>query len=371
MRAYGRLFPLLLFAAVCGAGEITGVVLGEDGSPVVGAEVTVEIGKARYALTPEHDRWVAVETRTATSGADGRFKLADLPEGAVATASVKGTGTFGVAQGAGPLEVKLAPAGSVKGKVIGKGNDLKQLRIYVVGGMGLRGEEGEIDKRTGAYEVTGLAPGPGRVHVKRGNWDVARYDVEILPGKDAKVPNTKIKEGARLPTADPEVEVTSVKLVDPQGSPMPGVQLIWSSAWMDGGMDSDKEGVVLLAGGGVAIGGPPYLLRLQSLRGKEGVFEGAIKKTLKNVAVVELRPLAEVTGTVTVAKAAAEKYVLLVVGPGEKPRVYAAQVENGRYTVHVPRGKCRFVVGTVDGKTREHAFDVQGGSPVAHEIGLE
>ncbi|MCK6460819.1 MAG: carboxypeptidase-like regulatory domain-containing protein [Planctomycetes bacterium] len=363
------LFLLLLSPAFGSAAEISGIVLGEDGQPVAGAEVTVEIGKARYALTAEYDRWLAVETRTATTGGDGRFTVADLPEGAVATASVKGPGTFGVAQGAGPLEVKLAPAGTVKGKVIGKGNDVKQLRVYVVGGMGIRGEEGEIDKRTGAYEVEGLAPGPGRVLIKRGNWDVARHDVEIVGGKTAGVPNTKIREGARLPTADPEVEVTKAKLVDPQGTPVPSVQLIWSSQWMDGGMDSDKEGVVLLAGGGVAIGGPPYLLRLQSLRGKEGVFEGELRKTAKGTAIVELRPLAEVAGTM--AKGAAEKYVLLVVGPGDKPRVYEAQVENGRYTVHVPRGKCRFVVGTVDGKTREHAFEVQGGSPVAHDIALE
>ncbi len=75
------------------------------------------------------------------------------------------------------------------------------------------------------------------------HWDVARHDVEIAPGKAASVPNTKIKEGARLPTAAPEVAVTKARLVDPRGTPMPGVQLIWSSR----PMDSDKEGIVLLA----------------------------------------------------------------------------------------------------------------------------
>ena len=141
---------------------------------------------------------------------------------------------------------------------------------------------------------------------------------------------------------------------------------------MDGGMDSDEEGLVRLAGGGVAIGGPPYLLRLQSLKGKRGFFEGALKKTVKGTAVVEVRPLAEVTGSVSVAKAGVEKYRLLVVGPGERPRVYdTASVENGKFTVFVPRGKCRFVVGTPDGMTREEAFDVEGGSPVAHDLAFE
>lgn len=371
MRGGSRPLALLLFSALCSASEISGVVLDEAGNAVVGAEVTLAIGKARYALTPDFDRWIAVETRTATTGGDGRFAFADLPEGAVGTASAKGTGTLGIAQGTGALEVKLAPAGSVKGKVLGKGNDLKQLRIYVAGGVGVRGEEGTIDKRTGTYEVHGLAPGQGCVYVKRGNWDVARHDVEIVAGKTTGVPNTKIKEGFRLPTADPEVECTAAKLVDPQGTPVAGVQLWWSSQWMDGGMDSDKEGIVKLAGGGVAIGGPPYLLRLQSLRAKEGAFEGVYRKTTKNTAIVELRPLAEVKGAVAKGNEKVEKYTLLVVGPGEKPRVYTAEVADGKFTAYVPRGKCRFVVGTADGKTRDHAFDVQGGSPIAHDIPLE
>jgi len=366
-----RVGLLLLLPALCSAADVTGVVLDADGKPVAGAEVTIDVGRARYALTPDFDWWLAVDSRTATTGADGRFAAADVPDGAVATAYAKGTGTFGIAQGAGPLEVKLAPAGTVKGRLIGKGNDLRQLRVYVVGGMGLRGEGGEIDKRTGNFEVSGLSPGQGRVYIKRGNWDVARYEVEIAGGKEAAVPNTKIKEGALLPSPDPQVECTAAKLVDPQGRPMPGVQLIWSSQHMDGGMNSDQEGIVKLAGGGVAIGGPPYLLRLQTLRAEEIVYEGALKKTLKGTAIVEIRPLAEVRGTVAKGNAKVEKYLLVVVGPGDKPRVYQAEVENGKFTAHVPRGKCRFVVGTVDGRTREHAFDVEGGSPILHDIALE
>jgi hypothetical protein len=368
MRCFG---VLLLLPALCSAAEISGTVLDEEQKPAVGVEVTLEVGKAHYALTPDYDRWIAVETRRATTGGDGGFAFADLPEGAVGTAHAKGKDTIGVAQGTGPLELKLGPGGSVKGKLVGKGNDLKQLRVVVTGGMGLRGEEGTIDKRTGAYEAHGLAPGKGRVYVLRGNWDVAKHDVEIVEGKTANVPNTKIKEGVTLPSPDPKVEVTTAKLVDPQGTPVPEVQLIWSSQWMDGGMNSDALGLVKLAGGGVAIGGPPYLLRLQSLAAKAGAFEGVLLKTLKNTAIVELRPLAEVTGSVSVAKANVEKYVLLVVGPGEKPRVYTASVENGKFKVHVPRGKCRFVVGTADAKVREHAFDVQAGSPIAHDIELE
>lgn len=366
-----RHLAFLLLAALCHASEISGVVLDPDGSPVAGTEVTLEIGKAHYALTPDYDWWIAVETKTATTGVDGKFAFADLPEGAVATVSAKGEGTFGVAQGTGSLEVKLAPTGSVKGKLVGKGNDIRQLQVRATGGMGFGGADGTIDKRTGTFEVAGLPPGPGRVFIKYGNWDVARHDVEIEAGKAAKVPNTKIKEGVRLPTPDPEVDCTKAQLVDAKGKPMPGVQLIWSSPWMDGGLDSDDDGVVLLAGGGVAIGSPPYILRLQTLRSKEGVFEGELRKKTKSMVIVELRPITEVAGAVANGDAKVESYRLLVVGPGDKPRVYMAQVEGGRYTVHLPRGKCRFVVGTVDGKMHEHEFEVPDGGPVAHDIALE
>ena len=67
-----RVGLFLLLPTLCGAAEVLGVVLDEEGNPVVGVEVNVDVGRARYELAADFDRWLAVETRTATTGADGR-----------------------------------------------------------------------------------------------------------------------------------------------------------------------------------------------------------------------------------------------------------------------------------------------------------
>jgi len=361
---------LLVLAALCLAGEITGVVLDGQGRPVPAVRVQLEIGKAHYALTPEFDRWCAVERKTAQTGEDGRFAFAELPEGAVGTVFVRTGEAIGVARGSGALEVKLGPPGVVKGKVRGKRSDIKRLRVYVRGGDGLGGVEGVVDKRTGKYEIRGLAPGSGRIFLKRNNFDVARQTVAIEAGQATTLKTIKIT-GKVLPSPDPTVDCTKAKLVDGNGKPVPGVQLRWSSRWMDGGMASDEDGIVRLAGGGVAIGGPPYRLRVQTLEGKERTYRGQLRKVRAGTAIVELRPLQVVTGTVKRGDAAVERYVLFVVGPGATPRVYTARVEDGAFAVHLPDGTSRFVIGTADGRTQEHEFEVKAGSATTHEIVLK
>ena len=352
-------FPALV-CALCCADEITGVVVDESGKPAAGANVQLHVGRARYALTEEFDWWYAVETKTVKAGADGAFAFTDLPQGAVATLFVKTETGIGTAQGTGQLRIQLGPGGSIKGKVVGKRTDIKGLRIWVMGGFGLGNAEGTVDKKTGTYEVEGLTPGAGRVYVKRRNWDLARQDVEIAAGKRKKVKSVKLR-GKYLPSPDPMVDCITAKLVDADGKPVSGVQLIWSSLHMDGGMNSNNDGIVKLAGGGVAIGGPPYRLRLKSLKGQRGAFEGTFQKIKKGIAIVELQPLNEIKGIVKRGNAPLDQYRLFVVGPRQTPRVYRPKREEGTFTIHLPAGKCRFVVGTVDGKTQEHLVEIKPG----------
>lgn len=362
------LIALLLLAAWGRADEISGVVVDAEGRFLPGVRVRLEVGRAHFALTPDFDRWYAVDTKTATTGADGGFAFADLPEGAVGTAFVKAEAGIGIARGTGKLEVRLGPPGAVKGKVRGKRSATKGLRVVVYGGDGLDLEEGTVDKRTGKFEVPGVAPGAGRILILRDNFGVAREAVAIEAGKTTTLKSIKIK--GVLPDPDPTVECTKAKLVDEQGKPVPGVQLWWSSQWMDGGTASDEKGIVRLAGGGVAIGRPPYRLRLQSLSGKERSYQGVLRKVRGGTAIVELRPLQIVRGTVKRAGAAVKRYLLFVVGPGAQPRVYTAQVEEGTYRVALPDGACRFVVGTADGRTHEQELLVEAKGAATHEIVL-
>ena len=82
-------FPALI-CALCCADEISGVVVDEDGKPAAGVHVTLDVGRARYELTENFDRWYAVETKTAKAGADGSFAFIDLPGGAVGTCTLPG-----------------------------------------------------------------------------------------------------------------------------------------------------------------------------------------------------------------------------------------------------------------------------------------
>ena len=348
---------LLVFCAASSAGEITGVVLDPAGKPVPRIEVRLEVGRAHYALTPAFDWWYAVDTRSGTTGDDGRFAFDDIPEGAVGTVFVKTEKAVGVARGSGELEVRLIRPGAVHGKVAGSKKHLRGLRVTVWGGRCLGSASADIDHRTGRYEVGGLVPGEGgRVYVKSDNFFVAREDVAIESGETTTAKTVKVR--GKFLTDDPLVECTEARLVDPDGKPVKGVQLVWSSRWMDGGMNSDEDGFVQLAGGGVAIGGPPYLLRLTSLEGHGRAYRGVFRKVRRGAAIVEVHPLHAVRGTVKRDRGFTERCLLLVVGPGDPPRVFWGKVDGGTLTVHVPAGQCRFVFGTVDGKTHELDFDV-------------
>ena len=177
-----------------------------------------------------------------------------------------------------------------------------------------------------------------------------------------------MKAGKPRPGPDPQVDCLKAKLVDGAGTPLPGVQLIWSSRFMDGGMASDDKGIVKLAGGGVAIGGPPFMLRLAQVRGKERTYSGELDRVRGGVATVTLQPLHAITGTVKRGTEAVERFHIVGVGPGKRPYAYAGTVADGRYTVLLPRGACRVAIGTVDGELHTRTLDVQGPADAPLEL---
>jgi len=243
--------------------------------------------------------------------------------------------------------------------------------LLLLPAIAFAGEEGIVNEDTGLYEVESIVPGKARVSILRNNFYVARFDTDVKAGKKCGAKPARVMDGF-LAGADPVVDVIKVRLVDRKSRPVAGVQLIWSSQWMDGGMNSDEEGIVPLAGGAVAIGGPPYLLRLRSLKSDTGFFHGVLRRVLKGVAVVELKPLQEVMGVVKRGDVSVKIYRLLAVGPGKNPNVYTARVGDGRYSVRLPEGKCRFVVGTEDGKLHEHDLKVSlSDGPTTHKIELK
>ncbi|MCI0342233.1 MAG: carboxypeptidase-like regulatory domain-containing protein [Planctomycetales bacterium] len=374
-RALAGIALALAAAGVASADEVAGTVTDEGGKPVAGTEVTLELGRARFRPTPNYDGWHSVKSEKGKTDSAGQFLFKDLPAGAMATVHVQtGTG-FGIATGPvgpagqGPLTVRMRPLGGVRGTVLGKKSKMQSLRLWVTGGDGFRGREGSLEKN-GSFQVDGLAPGAATIYVMFSNFTMAEAPVTIKVGEVAPVPPIPLGEDF-LPGEDPLVDCTKVKLVDSQGRPVPEVQLIWSSAWMDGGMNSDEKGVVLLMGGGVAIGGPPYRLRLASLSGKDAQYGGTLKAARGSTATVELRPLREVTGTVRLGKSTLADYLVLGATSGKTGRVYWGRVEAGRFRIHVPEGPVKLVVGAASGKSFDHDLDVPAlGVPFDHDIVL-
>ncbi len=126
---------------------LSGVVVSSDGRPLAGAEVTVEVGTLRSALTPEFD---------AVTGADGQFTLRGLPPTPVAVrASAPDHNArlvAGVLAGA-PLRLELtriAPDAGRRLEMVGIGAVLKGRGDALVVGQVIPG---------GGAERAGLVPG--------------------------------------------------------------------------------------------------------------------------------------------------------------------------------------------------------------------
>lgn len=358
----------LLFATLAQAEEIGGVVLDADNKPLASVAVEARIGVARYALSPHYDNWLFVgQPMKGQTDAKGRFNFQNLPADAVLTVFVKTQKGTGFAQGSKDLKVQLAPFGVLKGKIAGKRQQLKGARIWINSCFGMSGFEVKPDPKSGRFEHEEVPVGPARLYFKNHNFDFAIRDVEVKPGKNKPVKTAKFTE-KYITRGDPLVEVTKVKLVDPDGLPLTGVQMWWSSRFMDGGMNSDREGVIKLAGGGVAIGAPPYILILRSLNREKVPLLGTYKKVKKGTALVEVTELRKVTGTLKVGGEPLEHYRIAAVGPPDK-RVFHANVESGTFTIHLPEGKSRLVIGTVDGKLREKQVEVKAvNQPVEIEL---
>ena len=109
----------LLLALPQGSASVR--VLGADGKPAVGVKVVLQVGLARFALTEDFDRWLALERKEGTTDAEGRAQFAGLPAGARLTVFARAEGSSALVEGAaGELELRLEPAGSLRGKVTGK-----------------------------------------------------------------------------------------------------------------------------------------------------------------------------------------------------------------------------------------------------------
>lgn len=269
------LLARLAFAALAipaGAEEVSGVVLRLDGSPLRKGDVFLDVGRARFDLAPGFDRWLSLETQTCSTDDAGRFVFSGLPDGAAFTVTAKTDKGFGMATGAGPHRIRMAPLSGLRGKVVGKRILLKEFKVRVRSGGGLGETEGTLMKG-GVFVLTGLLPGPAEIDILWGNLPVARQTAELKAGTMVGSPPFRVScEVQKGP--DPVVTCSQVFLVDSRGNPMKGLRLAWSTRWMDGAALSRADAGVDLEEKSAFFGKPPFVLRTSRLPTIDGVLRG-------------------------------------------------------------------------------------------------
>jgi hypothetical protein len=348
-----------------GLDRVHGVVLLPKGDAAVGATVRLELGWASRDL-PGAYTWLSAGSRTTTTDDRGEFSFEELPEGATGLVFASRDGNYARAPAADRLTLELAATGRIRGRVLDRSGSPERLRVGA-SGEGWREARHEFGRpeEDGDFELDGLPPGPAWLYVSWGNWTLARLRVTVPASGEVDVGDLEVDaEVGYLPSPDPLLDVGKARLVDERGHPVPGVRLVWSSPWADGATASDEDGEVLLVGGGVRIGDPPFYLRLGHLEGPPGeagaparAYAGALDNVIGDTAVIRLIPLRTLSGEVRIGGEPVEEFALLFRVPGAVPRLYRGRAEEGRYSIQLPPGRGELFLLTVDGK--RHALNLE------------
>ncbi len=360
---------------------VTGLLAAQDavevrvlraGEPAANVKVVLQVGLAHFVLAEDFDRWSSLLKVEGQTDAEGRARFAELPASSRVTVFARDEGMAGIAEGSpgGEVVLTLQRTGALSGKVTSK-QSLRGYSVQAVGPRGFEARKTELGSG-GEWELADVAAGEVDLELRLGNWVALRKTLEVKPGKPTKVPALKLGEEF-LTGADPLVDARKVKLMGKDKKPLAGMMFVWSSPWMDGGIPADEEGEVLLDGGGVQIGPPPFILRLGFVGGgfgQEPRYLGEFLGIQRGSAIVEasaaLDPL-----TVTVARGAArvDSFQLFAVSGGDEPRVWQGKLEDGALRLLVPPGTLRLVAGTADGRVTEETFRKEPG-PVEHSLVL-
>lgn len=351
--------PLAVLALFGAQDPLEVQVLEPAGTFAADVRVEAHVGLVRYALAPDFDRWIAIEKHEGRTDDAGRVSFDAIPAGAQVTVFARSEGLAGIVDwDSGPCELVLQPTGAVRGKVSAKKVQLRYYKLEVVGLRGLDKKELELDSK-GNYELEDVPVGDVELRVRLGGWLAGRGKAQVKSGKKAKASTVKITDEFQM-GADPLVDVAKVRLVDESGEPMADISFTWNGPRMWGGMHTDDEGVVLMAGGNVAIGPPPFVLRLGRIGADQGQrYLGRlvnVKRGTANVEVVarlqKLRVALRRNGKFV------RRFKLFAVTGGDSQRVWQGQSVDGDYELYVPPGPLKLFLGTLDGELHELDYEL-------------
>lgn len=177
--------------------SVSGIVVDGDGRPVPDAEVSA------WSLREQSGEEQGMQPSTATTGADGRFTVRHLPEGACSLLASKPGHTFDVPRretpnrgpgldartGATDVRLVLRYQGFILGRVVHA--DGTPIPRFGVNQEAFRSPDG-------AFRVPMESPGPTRLLFEAPGLVVAVREVDAPPGRDVDLGDVRLEPGRNV-----------------------------------------------------------------------------------------------------------------------------------------------------------------------------
>lgn len=333
--------------------SVEGVVVGDDGNPVPGAEVSVGPAKANEKVPAFDDHvWYLMDDRNAKTDAEGRFRVAGLEPGEVVVGAEKGFGPSGqpVLRPREVLRVR-APAKDLRLFVVALGS--ASLRLVTPDGKPWAGSAYLLYARHGEGKGGGsesVKDGVVRIHsLPRGAVDVSIAVEGYAPIDrtfESRLGEHKDLGDVRL---DPGVEIHG-RVLDLAGNPVAGARV--AARGPSEGATTDARGTFVLPHQ------PRTTVRVEA--SADG-FLDAEADAVPGGPLVEFRLAhgALVRGVVRTAdgKPATDTSILAVrLDPAGQPlkgpddREWDRSGEDGKVKWRLPAGRWRFALGLPSGE---------------------
>lgn len=352
---------------------IRGTLLDREGAPAAGCGVRLELGRQAFDLgedRPVHASAAHRATRTSDDGAfvfegvpaDARVQLVSFGRPEDPDAHQCGPGLALVRGRAaelarGPQALRVRSGGTVTGRIVPFD---PAIRLLAEGGDGRLILDSSFDD-DGRFTIEGLPPGDAWLFVSRHGEGTGVRRITVPEGGDLDL--GPIERPRPSTSRAPEVRAERVRFVDAAGAPVPDVKLVYSTPSGSAGTQSDAQGELLLKGGGVYIGEPPYRLSLHNLSCASGErrFSGVAAER-DGVVVVTLTPKTLVR--LTLRKGGAPTADAVVAAED-----VVFEKKDGAFEAWLPPGRARLRVGTVQGTVVEK--DVHVPAAGAHAAAVE
>jgi hypothetical protein len=350
---------------------IRGLLLGQDGAPAASRAVRLELGRQGFDLGTDRPLYLAAAHRATRTSEDGSFVFEKVPAGAsVLLVSLGGrhdpdppecTPGLALLRGKALALSRAAPVLRLKAgrKVTGRiAPPDSGIRLFAESGDGWLYSAGHFEREgDGRFVFDGLVPGDA--------WLIMNHDNEALPPRRILVPDgVDLELGPiGLPKPAPasrhsEVHAERARFVDPTGAPLPGLRLDFSTPGNGARCTSDAKGELLMKGGGLSIGEPPFRLYLHDIeRASDGKRFQGVASERGDTVVITVTPKTSVR--LTFRKADVQIADLVVVARLPEPAegvVFKHQA--GTFQAWLPQGPIRLIVGNVQGTVVEKELDV-------------